>query len=596
MAISTKKKDIRYLNKDFASFKDDLINYCRAHFGDNIRDFSEPSVAGMFVDLGAYVGDVLSFYMDRQFNEVFAPRELKNINKKIKQFGYKPVPPTPSIVSCQFQVEVPALNNLPDSRYLPVVKKGTMMSSDSGITFELLEDVDFSNYNTFDLVVASITSSGNPSTFFVEASGNCVSGEVKTQDIAVGAYSAFPKITLADEDITEVISIFDSNNNEYLIVDNLSQDTVFEASENSAPDQGAVPFVLTIRSAPFRCVSEYSIDDRLTTLTFGSGRVGDDDNDIVPDPSEFSVPMYGKSTISNFSIDPNKFLRTRTFGNAPFNTTISVKYRVGGGLSHNVSGGSINTIDKLLIKFSSSSTASSSLRSQAVSSVSVSNISQATGGEARQSIQEIERNLGAFYASQNRVVTKEDYISRIYSMPSKFGRVYRAMVSPSKTPLVTDLRILSRNDSGQLINSPISLKENIRKFLSLNSLINDRVEIFDSKILDISLRFSIVTQKGFNRQEVLSSVLSSLYSYFDIGNFQIGQSILVSDVEDVIFNIDGVVSVYDVEFSNRVGNFDGRTYSPNPYNVFEDKGILICPKDSIFHVRYPEFDISGKTS
>jgi hypothetical protein len=596
MAVSTKKKDIKYLNKDYVSFHDDIINFAKAHFGEHCKDFSEPSVAGMFVGIGAYVGDVLSFYMDRQLNEVFAPRELKNINKKVKQFGYKPVPPTPSTVSCNFQIEVPAIASIPDSKYLIKVKKGTIVSSDSGIQFELLEDVDFSKYSVFNIVVASVDSNGNPSTFFVEMDGTCVSGEIKSQDVVVGTYKAFPKIQLSDEDITEVISVFDSANSEYFQVENLSQDTVFESFKNLSSDSALVENVLALRPVPNRYVDNYNIDTRLTTLTFGSGRYGSDDNDIVPDPSKYAIPMYGKTTISNFSIDPNKFLRTRTFGNAPFGTTLSVKYRVGGGLTHNVSAGSINTIDKLLTEFSTNSASSSAVKSSVVGSVVVSNVTPATGGEERQTLQEIENNLGAFYASQNRVVTREDFISRIYSMPAKFGRVYKVMVVPSRIPSVTELRILSRNSTGQLINSPITLKENVKKFLSVNSMLNDRIEIFDSRIADLTLNFSIVTQSGFNKEEVLSATLKSLYSYFNISNFQIGQSILVSDVRDVIFNVDGVISIYDIEFSSRSGNYDGRVYASESNSVIEEKGIILCPQDTIFHIRYPEFDILGKTS
>jgi len=596
MAVSTKKKDVKYLNKDFASFKYDLINYAKSHFGDHISDFSEPSVAGMFIDIGAYIGDVLTFYADRQLNEVFAPRELKNVNRKIKQFGYTAVPPTPSTVLCQFQAEVPVISSLPDSRYLPKIKQGTLLTSDSGIQFELLEDVDFADYSSFDLIVASVDAKGNPASYFIEMGGSCVSGEIKTQDIAVGSYVTFPKITLSSEDITEVISVVDSTNNEYFQVENLSQDTVFKAFKNLSADSGEVPFVLTIQSVPYRYVGNYNVDTRLTVLTFGSGRGDSDDNDIVPDPSKYAIPMYGRTTISNFSIDPNRFLRTRTFGNAPYSTTLSVKYRVGGGLSHNIAQGSINTIDKLSIEFSANATASSSVRATTASSISVSNSSQATGGENRQTLQEIERNLGAFYASQNRVVTREDFISRIYSMPAKFGRVYKVMVAPSKTPLTIDLRILSRNSSGQLINSPLTIKENIKKFLAVNSSINDRMEIMDARVIDLALSFSIVVQSGFNKQEILSSVLSDLYSYFDISKFEIGQSIIASDVKDLIYNVDGVVSSYDVEFINRTGNYDGRVYSTESFSVVENKDIILCPKDAIFHVRYPEFDIKGKTN
>jgi hypothetical protein len=306
--------------------------------------------------------------------------------------------------------------------------------------------------------------------------------------------------------------------------------------------------------------------------------------------------MYGKSTISSFSINPNQFLKTKTYGISPYSTTLTARCRVGGGLSHNVAEGSVNTIDSALVEFPSVSDVSNSVKNMVFSTLNVRNDIGASGGEARQSLDDIRRTMGGHYASQKRIVTSEDYLARVYSMPSKFGRVYRAMVSPSTIPFVTELRVLSRDSEGNLIQSPTFLKNNLKTYLSRYISINEHVEIFDTKIINLGLNFNILVKSGFNKDEILSNALSDLYDYFNVMNFQIGQPILLSDVVDVIYNLDGVISVFDLEFINLSDNFDGRKYSDDQYNINVNKNVLLCPSDSMFEFKYLEYDIKGKVS
>lgn len=593
--MTIKKRTLKYLNKDFDGFKKDLLDYAKAHFGDKIKDFSEPSIAGMFLDMASYIGDVLSFYMDHQYNELFidSAKETKNIQKIMNQFGYKAIAPTPATVLGEFSIEVPASitnSSSPRADYLLLIKKGTTTSADTGISFELQDDLDFADYT--DIEGGDVGVDGNNLSYIIKKTGYCVSGNVTKSSHTFGAFSQFPTITLADKDVTEIISVTDSEGNEYYEVGNLSEDTVFEAVKNIGDDSDLVESELRLKHVPFRFTSKYDIETRLTTLQFGSGKSGIPDNDVVPDPSQYAIPMYGKTTLLRFSINPGQFLNTKTMGIAPYNTTVVVRYRTGGGLSHNVSVGSITSIDKLLYQFPPSN--DTTYRSEVVSSISVTNISSATGGENRQTLTDIKRNFGGYYAAQERIVTKEDFLARIYSMPSKFGRIYKARVVPSRIPFTTELRVLSRNQSQQLIQAPDTLKKNLKLFISEYGMLNEKVEIFDSKIINIAVNFNIVVQSGFNKEAVLNTCLARLYDYFNISNFQIGQGILLSDVRDVIYNVDGVISVYDLVFKNMVGTIGNNTYYGENYEMDIEKNILICPSDAIFEVRYPESDIVGR--
>lgn len=597
------QKIVKYLNKDFDGFRSDLLEFAKAHFNDIIGDFSENSVGGMFLDLTAYVGDVMSFYMDHQFSELFIDtvREPKNVVKIAKQLGLKPTPPTPSVALCTFTIDAAAAENkdgvtVPDPQALLKLKRGTLVESEAGIIFQLTEHINFSKLSDATVKVSAVNSTTNiPTSFFITKQGLCVSGEIKDISISIpNVFQSFRQIELTEANITEIISIRDSALNDYYEVDYLSQDTVFETIENIDKDMGEVPFIMAIKPVPFRFISEYNPVTELTTLTFGSGKAKTIDDDIVPDPSEFAMPLYGRKTLTRFSVNPQQFLNTKTLGISPMGTTLTVRVRVGGGLDHNVAPQTISTINAADVEYL---TANKQKARSSASTLTVTNHNFAGGGEDKQSLEDLKLNASSNFATQSRLVTREDYISRLYSMPSKFGRIYKAFATNSKaSPLTVEVNVLSRNSAGQLVVAPDSLKLNLKTFLNEYKIITDSIEILDGDVINLGIEFEIVVKSSFNQTEVLSNVLSSLRDFFDIDNFQIGQPIILSEVEALIFSNEGVLSITDrIKIKNHRGVIGGREYSFTSFSTINntDKGVVLCPHGSIFEIKYPNIDIKG---
>ena len=607
MVTSNKKlkqqKIVRYLNKDFDAFRSDLLEYAKAHFSDVITDFSDASVGGMFLDFTAYVGDVTSHYLDHQFNELFidTAREPKNIKRIAKQLGLKPQPPTPATVYCTFFVDAPVVidrngNVSPDTASMFILKAGTTVESDGGIVFELLEDIDFSVINDKnEIQISERDSSGEPVKMFIKKRALCISGERKTFNITIpNKFVRFRKVELPDSDITEIISVVDSDANEYFGVDYLTQDTVFEALKNESLDKSEVPFVVNIKPTTHRYTSEYDIITEKTTLTFGSGKADTIDDDIVPDPSEFAIPLYGKTTLTRFSVNPEQFLQTKTMGVAPMGTTLTINARVGGGLEHNVAERTINSLkDTLIAPLSTNAT----LINTVVQTLDVVNFERASGGDEKQTANELKQNASANFTSQNRLVTREDYLARIYSMPASFGRVYRAFVrTHENADLSIQVHILSRDSNGTLTISPDSLKKNLKTFISEFKMLTDSVDILDANIINIGIDFSVITSSKSNGTTVLNNILRSLSRFFNIENFQIGQPIVIDEVKSLIYNTEGVISVADLKFNNLTNVSTGNSdYSNTIFSVTRNtnSGIILCPENSIFEVKFPNKDIRG---
>jgi len=332
-----------------------------------------------------------------------------------------------------------------------------------------------------------------------------------------------------------------------------------------------------------------------TTIRFGSGDAQSTDEDIMPDPSELSLPLYGKrKTLSNFTVDPNKLLKTSTLGISPQNTTLTVTYRHGGGISHNVSEGSIRSISTLSTKFGAS--ISSSNISAIRSSIEVINAEPAEGGENAPTINELRSTVLSYRNAQMRMVTKQDLIARIYTMPNKFGRVFRVGIrSNPNNPLASVVSIISRTEDGQLIISPDTLKENLRVFLNESRLISDAIDILDAPVINFGINYSITVSGYANPESVIQKANENLKTYFEIENFQIEQPIMMSDIINIIINTDDVVSLVSLSLSNKTGDDSGNLYSDFPYSLVEntDRGIVNCADGGIFEIKFPEDDIVG---
>jgi hypothetical protein len=611
-SIKKPVRDRKYLNKTFDSLREDLLEYARSYYPDRIQDFSDSSLGGLFLDFAAYVGDVTSFYLDHQFSELdhTTAVETTNIENHIINSGVEIVGAAPAVVPVEFTIEVPAIkegnSDKPRSDLLPIIKAGTVAVADNGVLFNLLEDIDFSKIDKAGRYVARqnvgrSNSAGVPVTFLMTLSGLCVSGFYEEEQFGIGnEFVPFRRITLSNSNITQIVGVFDSNGNVYHEVKDLSEDVVFKGVTNRGADGELVQENLSVIPAPYRFKKHVDLSTRLTTLIFGGGTAESLDDDVIPDPSEFALPLYGKNTFPITSLDPGKLLQTKTLGVISSNTTLTVIYRWGGGLDHNVDPGSIIDIQTLLMEFPKAPLASETAPIR--SSTTVFNSVKASGGEDPPTIDDLKALIPQARNAQERIVTREDLLARVYTMPSNFGRVFRAAIrSNPNNPLASQLFVISRDENSNLILSPDTLKDNLKTYLNQFRMISDAIDILDARIINLKIDFELTVDPAYNKQVILQNVLKELKKYFDIKNFNIDQPIVISDLINTIYRTPGIISVNNrqnnslIKFTNLTGNVNGKIYSDVNFDVNSNmvKGMLIPPPGGIFEIRFPDTNIVG---
>ena len=602
-------KDISYLNRDFESFRNELIRYSRVHYGDTVVDFSESSLAGLFVDMAAYVGDVLSFYQDHQFNELSLETAVEdsNIEKLIRNSGVEIVGSSPAFVELDVRIKVDAIINnigsiVPDSTLLPKVRVGTIFSSLSGVDFELLEDLDFGDLDpNGELIatveIASTNSANQPVNYFLSRKAKCSSAKTVTETFVMGAdFVPFRQLTLSNSDVSEVISVKDTDGDEYYEVKSLTQDTVYIRQKNELQDFLSVPERIKMIPAPKRFEKIDSRVSKKTVLLFGSGDEDLFDEDVIPDPSEHAVDLFGdRKTLPFISIDPNSFLSTSTLGISPKNTTLTVKYRYGGGINHNIAASQISNVKTLVTKFQDQTPSAQVTKVRA--SLTCNNLQAASGGENPPTLSELRQIALSGQNSQGRIVTKEDLIARIYSMPNKFGRIFRAGIRNNPyNPFASHLHIVSRDKNGKLAHSSDTLKENISDFLEQYRLITDAIDIVDARIINIGLDYSITIDARESVETVLQSVNFKIADYFDIKNFQIDMPIIISELQNIVLNTKGVVGLLELNIVSKPLVEGSNTYSDVTFDPlrYTNRGILYPLQGGIFEIKFPNDDIKGR--
>lgn len=603
---STKKRDIRYFNRDFDGLKKDFVEHLRIYFPDIYQDFNESSIGMMLTEMAAYFGDNLSFYLDKKFAESFleTARERKNVFKHAKQLGFKSFGKAAAAGVGDGFIRVPAIRSnqkiIPDMRYAVTIKKGAKIKGSSGQTYETLEDIEFDRVDISDDAFVQVgdrdASTKEPKNFILKRSKVPIkAGETKSVTFAVTSYKAFRKLTINEENVLEIIDVRDSSGNIWYEVDFLAQDTVFDGVANTGESATDVPYVLTLRSVPYRFTTEYDVTTQKMSLIFGSGDAQNFDGQLIPDLGDLSLPTYGKSTFTDFAIDPQNFLKTRTLGLAPVNTTLTVRYRVGGGVDTNAGSGEVKQVSD-----SQHDIGDTTLNSDTVNDVgnsfSFSNPEAILGGKDELTLDEIRQLIAANFAAQSRVVTSQDFVVRTLSMPSKFGSIFRAnaRVNPVNSNAV-ELIVISKDSTGHAAVAPSDLKENLRKYLSRFRMLTDAIDILDGQIINVAINFQVLTNPDFVKSEVLTNCIQSLKEFFEIDKWQINQPINRTDVIRVLASVPGVLSVFNLNIINRAGNFEGRSYSATTYNISENSknGITYCKDNAIFEVKYLGKDISG---
>ena len=609
MAINVKRSlknenKRNYLAKDFESFRNSLYQHAKLYFSDKIQDFSEASLGGLLLDMAAFVGDTMSFYMDHQFNELnwSSAIEVKNIQKHLRNAGVKVHGATPSVVMVKVYFQIPGetVNGIttPKSSLLPTVGALSIFTSNDGIPFNLLQDLDFAekdkdgNY-LYESVVVETAEDGTPTNYVVMRDGLCLSGVRKEWKTKIpNIHKPFRTLTLPDENVTDIVSIKDSDGNVYYEVESLSQDTVFRKIINLSEDSESVGYNLEVIPAPYRFIKNYDYNTKLTTIRFGAGNAKTLDNDIIPDPSELALPLYGKTTFSRFTIDPNSMLQTQTLGISPRNTVLTITYRAGGGLKHNVGSETIRTITTLFLKFSS--TASAAEASQVRGSVDCSNALPALDGDRAPTISELRALIPSSRAAQSRIITKEDLIARVYTLPNQFGRVYRVGIRPNPiNSLASLIFIVSRDKRKKLKMSSDTLKKNLRIYLNEFRAVSDAYDILDARIINFAVNVDIVAHPDSNKSQVAQTIINRLTQLLKTDNMQIDMPIAYADIINSVLNSEGVMSMVDIKLVNLTGVVQERTYSDISFSVDGNtyQQMVVGPPGSIFELKYPNKDI-----
>ena len=618
----TQEKDIKYLNKDFDDFKSQLIEFTQNYFPETFNDFSDASPGMMFMEMAAYVGDVLYYYQNTQLQENFLAlaKEKENLFNLAYSLGYRPKATNTAAVEIELFQLVPSKvsdNYNPDMDYALEIKEGSEFISSEGATFISEKDVNFkidSEFEPTEISVYQIDSTTNkPEYYLLKKKTIASSGTIKSQTEDIDAYTKFLTLDIVDNNIIGIDSIVDADGNIYTEVPYLAQDMIFDAVENIASNDpelhgynAQTPYLLKVKKVPRRFVTRL-LSDKTLQIQFGAGENSVVDEEIIPNPDNIGLKIKDGISKMEFAYDPSNFLYTGTYGIVPINTTLTINYKINQeGIKANVSAGTINKFGKLNIK--SKPNIDRAVLEYVTTSLTVNNAEAATGAGSGDNIEEIRQNSMASFAAQNRTVTKEDYLVRTLSMPPKFGRVAKAYItqddqispltsSPGRIPNPMALNLYTlgydRNKKLTILNE--ATKTNLATYLEQHRMLTDAINIKDAFHINILVEFEIVTFKNFNNQEVLLLCIEELKKYFRIERWQINQPIIISEIYNTIGAIQGEQSVVDVKLSNKANQLEG--YSPYKYDLDDAtlKGVIYPSLDpSIFEVRFPNEDIKGK--
>ena len=656
-------KNINYVGKDFATLKQNLVDFTKTYFPNTYSDFNEASPGMVFIEQAAAIGDVLSFYQDVQLKESMLAyaTERKNVISLAQSMGYKPKVTAPAVTTLTVYQLVPtkgAPDYAPDDRCYLKIKEGMEIESTSvaDVIFRTTDSVDFSNPNDRAIDVYERDLNGMPTRYLITKQVKVISAKETSTTVTFGDDTDYPSTIINDTNIIQIVSLVDAQNNKYYEVPYLAQESIFVEKANTSSNSdlsnysGSVPYILEVQKVPRRFATKVNSDNTITLL-FGSGDISLNDAQILPNSKNVGLGLANSVSRLNSSIDPSNFLKTNTFGLAPVNTSLTIKYLVGGGISSNINQGDLTNIRR--IEFDddllSIPTVLVSSYTDSKASVAVENLESAVGGRGSESIEEIRQNALAMFGSQNRAVTKQDYVVRAVSMPERYGSVAKVYVSQDgeidnnspasilsnpdtlaeftnlvdsmkgmnksdiqkeltkflvnkktainevNNPFAINMYVLGYDGNKKLTNLNQAVKQNLKTYLGEYRMLTDAVNMIDGFIVNIGVDFEVICYSNYNKREVLANCLKDLQDYFEIDNWTFNKPINISEIELILANIEGVMSVPLVKINN-LCRADG-TYSANDYNIDEaTKGKIVYPSldPCVFEVKYPNKDIKGR--
>jgi len=661
---SNQGRDIKYLNKDFAKFRQNLIDYAKAYFPKTYSDFNESSPGMMFIEMASYVGDILSYYTDDTLKEslMLYAEDKENVIALASYLGYKPKVTSPAIVKLSVYQLVPATGSgstiRPDYDYSLRIKEGMVCESNGGIIFRTTELLDFNDETDREVVVYQRDSNTNePTQYLIKKYVNAISAELKTTSVQFGTAQQFSQIRLADTNIIDIYDVRDSNGNKWYQVPYLAQEMVYvdyptseQTDKDLAQFKDSVSSVLKLIKTSRRFTTKVN-EDNTTSIIFGGGNSTSSDETLIPNFKNVGLGLNSSIDRLGASFDPANFLKTKTYGQAPANTTLTVSYLVGGGVESNVASKEITKINSISFDEDTSvfSSAELTLYNRMKASVAIENEFPGRGGRGAESIEEIRENSLANFGSQNRAVTRKDYQVRALSLPPKYGGIAKAYCAPDgeldnnspssilnnpdsleefaglvqslkesssteqevkdevrrflsgkknninekNNPFAINLYVLGYDSSKYLTSLNKAIKENLKTYLGEYRMLTDGVNVIDGFIINIGVDFEIRVYGGYNKREVLTRCINELKDYFNIDNWTFNMAINISEIELLIAGVEGVQSVPKCEIVNKCLG----SYSEHSYNIQDaTKGKMVYPSldPSVFEVKFPNKDIKGR--
>lgn len=596
-----RKKDIipiNYTSRDYESIRNDLITHVRRYYPNVYQDFNEASFGSIMIDTVAYVGDILSFYMDYNVNESFIETSIEenNILKLARQMGYRyrGVPASSGEVTLYIIVPNLISGVGPDLDYAPILKRGAIFSAGGqGASFSLNEDVDFSLPSNETVVATTDSVTGVPTGWAIKTKGQIISGQIRRKTVDVGDFERFRKVLINDQDITEVISVTDSSGNRYFEVDYLTQDVIYNPIINKSSDSSQVPMILKPKKVPRRFVFEQLSNQYY--LQFGYGSETNLTNEIISDPNKVVLQVNGRDYITDESFDPTNLIETDKMGVSPTNTSLTIEYRKNSVNINNIGARALVNVSDASYAFANIGQLSPSKVSTVIGSLEFENENPVIGAVSTPTTEEIKYRAYGSFSSQNRAVTAEDYKSVVYSLPPKFGSVKRANIVQDKDSFKRNLNlyIVSEDENGNLTESTDTLKKNLKTYLSNYKMINDTIDIMDARIVNIGLHIDIVAEEQTNKYEVLQKAIDAIKFENLTSKYDISEPFRTSDIFKTLKNVDGILDVISISVKRKSGSL----YSTFSYdiegNTSPDGRLVLAQDNVIFEIKYPDSDIVG---
>lgn len=597
--MANNTKDIKYINKTFSDFKTSLNEFAKTYFPDTYNDFSEASPGNMFIEMASYVGDVSSFYIDAQIQENFLnlAKERESLYNLAYSFGYQPKLSYAATTKLDVYQLIPSNAGAIDLSYSLVIPANTVVTSNIDFSkFLTIDDIDFSSTASADITYY------NEDFFLVKKSVNVISAEIKSTTVTFAPNSKFASTLIQDNNLIQILEVTGSDGDRWYEVPYLAQETIFEPVVNAISSSAGIDYLVKLKTVPKRFVTRVKSTGSLE-LQFGSGMSSKLDTDILPNPENIGLGLIPSiaGNISEYNKASTYF--TKNYGIAP-SGELHIKYLVGGGLEANLPANSLTVLDTTnsasWFKYNPTNT---QLRTSIIENLLANNPEPATGGRGGDTVEEIRLNTLNAYTSQNRAVTKDDYIVRALSLPAKYGNIAKAYISQetynntgnllSENPLGLDLYILAYNTNKKLVQANDTLKNNLKTYLNEYRIVTDSITIKNAFYINLAINFEINSDPSYNNRELLASCISQLKEYFDISSWQINQPIILSEINALLLKVPGVRSVHKVEIINKYGG----DYSPYGYDIHAAtrNGILYPSIDpSIFEIRFPDNDINGR--